>query len=605
MTSGVNIGEPLTDPTALFWATSGPPDAPIVIVGEAWGSEERARGGRPFVGQSGVELDRILADAGLRRADILCTNIFNGQPEDNDLGTLFETGPATLAGLRPSPPIVAGVERLYRQLDAHPRQLIIAAGNYPLWALTNSAGTSKEKGRAYPTGITKLRGSQEWRVVHGVHDRRIADPGIPVLPIIHPTAILRQWSLRVLTVHDLRTRVPLLLNGPGWTRAVPYRFDAEPSFSRVMGQLSSWLHHGRELHLAADIETKGNRIITCIGIADSADYALCVPFVRLGDDRSILSYWTPTEEIAILRLLSALLAAPHIRWIGQNFLYDYQFIAQEFGHVPRIDHDTLVAQNLLFPGTPKDLGHLSSLYCAHHRYWKDDSREWATGGTLRQHLLYNCEDAARTWEIAARQREALALTGLAHLWPFELYKFNLAWRMMRRGVLRDPKATQRVGVQIIERKFEVDRALMAIAPQATVADSGIKSKSLWPSSPAQLRWLLYDLWGLPVQRDKKTKRPSTGKVALQTLRDRYPALRFFFNLLAESRSLGVIYANAIQARGEPSDGRIRGSFNPAGTETFRWSSSKNAFGRGMNMQNIPAGGEEWVDTLPDEEDRPQ
>lgn len=458
MTSGIAKGESLQDTASLWWATSGPPDAPVVIVGEAWGSEEKARHGRPFVGQSGQELDRILADGGLRRDDILCVNIFNGQPEGNDLGSLFEPGPATLAGLRPGPEILSGLERLNRQLDAHPRSLIIAAGNYPLWALTNAGGSSIDKGKRYPTGITSLRGSQEFRVRHSVSDRTTGST--PVLPIIHPAAILRQWHLRPLTVHDLRTRVPLVLGGPGWTRPVPYRFDATPTFARVVGQLSTWLHSRQELWISADIETKGNTLITCIGFADSADYAISVPFVRLTDDRRIVSYWSRSEEITILKLLDALYRAPHIRWIGQNFLYDYQYIHQEWNTVPKIAHDTLIAQNLLFPGTPKDLGHLSSLYCAHHRYWKDDSREWSKTGTLEQHLLYNCEDAARTWEIAARQREALKALGLDRFWPFELFKFNLAWRMMRRGVRRDPKATARVGAQIIERKLEVDRQLM-------------------------------------------------------------------------------------------------------------------------------------------------
>ncbi|HWI68255.1 MAG TPA: DNA polymerase, partial [Nitrospiraceae bacterium] len=39
------------------------------------------------------------------------------------------------------------------------------------------------------------------------------------------------------------------------------------------------------------------------------------------------------------------------------------------------------------------------------------------------------------------------------------------------------------------------------------------------------------------------------------------------------------------------DGRLRCSFNVAGTETFRLSSSKNAFNSGLNLQNIPPGGE--------------
>lgn len=605
MTSGISKGVPLTDTTNLFWATSGPPDAPIVIVGEAWGSEERARGGRPFVGAAGVELDRMLAEAGLTRDSILCTNLHNGQPERNDLATLFEPGAPTLAGLRPGPAITTGLERLHRQLAAFPRKLIIAAGNYPTWALTNETGTAKagppNSGVLVPTGITDLRGSQLFAINDPVRDRTTGRT--PLLPVIHPATILRQWSNRAITVHDLRTRVPLALRNE-WTRPTPYRFDHRPSFERAIGQLSTWLYAKKEITIACDIETKGNCIITCIGFADSADYALCIPFVNVvgtGRDRRLTSYWGREDELRLWRLLCALFRAPHVLWAGQNFLYDLQYINADFGLVPRLWHDTLIAQNLLFPGTPKGLGHLSSIYCAHHRYWKDDSREWSTKGTLDQHLLYNCEDAARTWEIAAAQRQVLDITGLTPHWPFELYKFNLAWRMMKRGIRRDPDATHTVGLHIIERVVEIENALMRIAPQATLADSGIKSKKLWPTSWKQFQYLLYDVWKLDVQRDKKTKRPSTGKIALQALTDRYPRLHHFFDLLAEYRSLRVIYSNFISSKLEP-DGRMRGSFNPAGTETYRWSSSKNAFNRGGNMQNIPAGGaEDWVETMIEEE----
>lgn len=608
MTSGIAKGIALTDPTNLFWATSGPPDAPIVIVGEAWGSEEKARGGRPFVGAAGDELNRMLAEAGLARDAILCTNIFNGQPDGNDLSLLFDPGAPTLAGLAPSSALRPHLGRLQRQLDAFPRRLIIVCGNYPAWAFTNETGATKAKykptdraGVLKPTGITSLRGSQLFAVRHITDDRSLSTT--PVLPLIHPASILRQWSQRAITVHDLRTRVPLALQN-AWTRPTPYRFDHRPSFQRAIGQLSTWLHSRTEITLAADIETKSNSLITCIGVADSADYALCIPFVNLideGRNRRLVNYWSQSEEIAIWKVLCALFRARHVRWVGQNFLYDLQYIHADYGCTPALAHDTLIAQNLLFPGTPKDLGYLSSVYCAHHRYWKDDSREWSKTGTLDQHLRYNCEDVARTWEIAARQRELLVHTGLASKWPHELFKFNLAWRMMRRGVRRDPGATKAVGLQIIERKLEVERALLAIVPQATIADSGIKSTKLWTSSPKQFQHLLYSVWGLPVQRDKKTKQPSTGKIALQALRDRYPRLGHFFSLIAEARSLGVIYTNFIVSRLEP-DGRLRGSFNPAGTETYRWSSSKNAFNRGGNMQNIPAGGDDWVETALEEEE---
>jgi DNA polymerase I-like protein with 3'-5' exonuclease and polymerase domains len=60
--------------------------------------------------------------------------------------------------------------------------------------------------------------------------------------------------------------------------------------------------------------------------------------------------------------------------------------------------------------------------------------------------------------------------------------------------------------------------------------------------------------------------------------------------ISELRSLGVFNSTFVQAPLD-TDGRIRTSFNICGTETYRFASSKNAFGTGLNCQNIPKGGE--------------
>ena len=51
----------------------GPPGAQIMLVGEQPGDREDLEG-RPFVGPAGKVLDRVLADAGLDRAEIYLTN---------------------------------------------------------------------------------------------------------------------------------------------------------------------------------------------------------------------------------------------------------------------------------------------------------------------------------------------------------------------------------------------------------------------------------------------------------------------------------------------------------------------------------------------------
>jgi DNA polymerase len=51
----------------------GPPDAPVVLVGEQPGDQEDVQG-RPFVGPAGRMLDRALAEAGIDRGRVYVTN---------------------------------------------------------------------------------------------------------------------------------------------------------------------------------------------------------------------------------------------------------------------------------------------------------------------------------------------------------------------------------------------------------------------------------------------------------------------------------------------------------------------------------------------------
>ena len=51
-----------------FAHTSGPTNAKLVLVGEAWGEQE-ALVQRPFIGYSGQELTRMLDEAGIARVD--------------------------------------------------------------------------------------------------------------------------------------------------------------------------------------------------------------------------------------------------------------------------------------------------------------------------------------------------------------------------------------------------------------------------------------------------------------------------------------------------------------------------------------------------------
>ena len=108
-----------------------------------------------------------------------------------------------------------------------------------------------------------------------------------------------------------------------------------------------------------------------------------------------------------------------------------------------------------------------------------------------------------------------------------------------------------------------------------------------PRSSKQIKELFASLGqrpGIDRKSGKETYNDETlFKIARQT-----PALRQVCYAILEFRQLGQMLSNFIRAKLDE-DGRMRCSFNTAGPETFRWASSKNAFWRGCNLQNVTTG----------------
>jgi len=578
---------------ALWFGTSGPPNAKLVLVGEAWGYDEFIAK-VPFVGASGSELTRILADAGVDRSEVLFLNVYPGRPPQNEFWRFFD-GETEIRGLYPNSDVVSSLQRLHRQLLAYPRILIIAAGNYSLWALSNltdSAPVPNANGARAPAGIMQWRGSMSFT------EESVCGQRTPMLPIIHPAAILRQWDLRYITVHDLRARVPMALTG-NWSNASPPVFLAPPSFTQCIARLDHWLRQLDlgPLRLAGDIETYRG-VITCIGFADSPNFAMTIPLVKKVSLPSHLldSYWSIPEEAQIVRRLMRILTHSNLDLEGQNFLYDVQYIHHHWGVVPYANFDSMYAWHVCFPGTPKALDYLSSLFCRYHRYWKEDHKEWdLQHGDVNTLLRYNAEDCVRTFEVCSTIRSLVVQFGLSEQWEWMKRKRDLALRMMLRGVRINQKLRDKLGYELMSTHQELAAQLLSIIPQTWAGEPGRSAKTkepvFWFSSSKQLKWVFGEFLGIPIPKHRKTKNETLGKEALNELREKHPIWRRLFNLLGDIRSVGVFITHFIRAPLDP-DGRMRCSFNPAGTETFRWSSSKNAFYRGANLQNLPKGDED-------------
>ena len=151
--------------------------------------------------------------------------------------------------------------------------------------------------------------------------------------------------------------------------------------------------------------------------------------------------------------------------------------------------------------------------------------------------------------------------------------------MAMRGVLVNQNRRQKV-------MFEFRKQLVRLEAQLDrIIQEGIGVTLNW-RSPTQLSNLLYNVMCLPVQK----KRNSNGVFAPTTNRDALEKLSVYFiaepviNHLLLLRDLGK--ALGFLATGIDADGRIRTSFNIAGTNTGRFSSSESDYGTGTNLQNV-------------------
>ena len=557
----------------------GPSDAEVLVVGEAPGAEE-VKQLRPFVGPSGVEMTKMLQQAGILRSECYITNVTGFRPPGNRIASWFY--PKTKApvdsifiqGKFTHPHLAGGVIELEKLITILKPKVIIAFGNTPLWALTGE------------WGITKWGGSN-------LETREIKGRTYPLIPTYHPAAILRRWDWRYIGVHDLRQAQRVRTEGLPNIRE---EFIIRPSFDTVLQrlrELHAWADSLDEgmLDIAVDIETRF-RQITCLGLAWSESEAICIPFLEVKTEDK--NYWrTLDEETAVVWALRGLLTHPKVRVIGQGFSYDQQYIIRRMGFIPNFKpenfHDTMTAHHVMWAGLPKGLDFLSRFYCQEtHVYWKDEGKEWNPKiHTEEQHWIYNARDCVRTYAVAMEQRktyEALNFKSTAYgsPWTIQHESHESILRAMLRGVSIDTEKKAALRIELGDVIAGLEKYI-----------SYLLGHPLNPRSPKQLQTLFYRDFGIkPVTLYDRTtgkRRRTCNADALVTIGQREVLLAPICNAINDVRSLGSF--KSVTAQELDTDGRMRCAYQVPGTETFRFNSKEDAFGYGTNLQNVSAGNE--------------
>jgi len=184
-----------TRTTVVFGA--GNADADLMFVGEAPGANEDKQG-LPFVGSAGKLLEKLLGEIGLARADVFIANVLKCRPPGNR---------------DPHPTeIEACQDYLWRQIDLIQPLVLCTLGNFSTKLL-----------RGDPTGITRLHGSAEVRV--------IGPRAVRLYPIYHPAAALYTPSMLDTLRADF-ARIPGLLTQPAPDQPEPVP-EVEPEVVQV------------------------------------------------------------------------------------------------------------------------------------------------------------------------------------------------------------------------------------------------------------------------------------------------------------------------------------------------------------------------------------
>lgn len=402
------------------------------------------------------------------------------------------------------------------------------------------------------------------------------------VPTFSPRRVVKEYRLQLYVIKAFM-RAKEGAQYPGCWKRKSKKFLLNPSFDETMDVLY-------ELRacdvLANDIET-GAGIINTVGFAWTESDAIAIQVLpeKLGD-KKFHQLWS-----AIAHLLES-----EQKKIFQNNIFEALFYSSYGIRLNSIWHDTMWAQRLLYPEFEIGLDNVGRFY-TNEVYWKDTGkdhkaeggkRDWARIKDWPKHLEYNCLDTTGTYEAAMKQRQDIEEAGYTEF--FDQYMMKLAppiVEMCSRGLPVNEETRQKLESETAERIKEL---------------TGELSKEINPKSWKQKLTLLKDKgYTIPKIRVKGEFQESTNELSLKKLRLKHPAdrdIEILLKLTHLNKALGSYISFSYHE-----DGRLRFMLNGAGTETLRFSSSKDPWDHGLNAQTLPSKykclfdappGQQWV-----------
>ena len=476
------------------------PDDQYILLGEAPGLSETIEG-RPFVGASGLELQRALDALNIRRNTCHITNAIQCRPPKNDLEALNiritrknrrQAKKAREDGEQYTPlqkPAEACQPGLYKELAATGITRVVCLGK-----------TAAKQIRGGDFSIMGIRGGCE--EIPAPWDPKVT---LQVAYTMHPAFVLRYPAYREVFHHDLRKAFRFFDGSLDWPEPkITISTDLE-----VIRQTFAQFRRAGE-PVAYDVETDAIDPMTaqvrCIAFSNTEE-ALVVP-IRAIDGTPIVN---GTLIDPLRKEIAKELRSPDLFVLGHNAgQYDRLVCEQWLGITPQLAADTLILHLLADNELPHNLGFVGSFYTDNPEAWKADHTATEAKSNKELHV-YCAKDACVTARIATPLAQDVKKRSQQHLLARE---HMLQWL----GV-----AMQRTGMEVDKTELWTHSILLEQkAEEKLSACREIVGQEFNPQSHQQMQRLLFEDWNLPPHHySEKTGEPSTDDTTLRVMLTQY------------------------------------------------------------------------------------
>lgn len=154
---------------------SGNLDAQILLIGEAPGAKEIELG-KPFVGQSGKNLDEFISILGINREDLYITNVVKIRPYKVNEKTGRKVNRPPSKG-----EVASFLDILKEEIFIISPKIVVTLGNTPLRAVMDNNTLT----------------------IGDVHGQTLTHGILTIFPLYHPAAIIYNQSLKDTYIEDL------------------------------------------------------------------------------------------------------------------------------------------------------------------------------------------------------------------------------------------------------------------------------------------------------------------------------------------------------------------------------------------------------------------